>query len=270
MRIPLLEGRLLNEHDTHENPVMVVISRAAAEYYWPRRSAVGAYARLGVATGDRVQIVGVVADTRNDGLAKPPKPEIYFSNAIFALQRMHFMVRSARPEILLVPEIRKAIESVNAAQPIHDVQSMRDVVGGFLSLERVSSLLTGFFALAALLMATLGVYGVVACAVRHRTVEIGTRMALGAVRRDLLSVVIGGGLKMALYGVVLGLAALAFVPRAERRCSAVYLFDRASCRRSCTGFLHSRVARNAVVADGRHPQRARFDVANQNAAAAGE
>ena len=204
MRIPLLEGRLLSEHDTHENPVMVVINRAAAKYYWPRRSAVGAYARISAATGDRLRIAGVVADTRNQGLAKPPKPEIYVSNSLFALQRMHFLVRSARPESSLVPDIRKAIESVNAAQPIHDIQSMRDVIGGSLSLERVSSLLTGFFALAALLMATLGVYGVVAYSVRNRTVEIGTRMALGAVRGDLLGLVVGGGLKMALYGVALG------------------------------------------------------------------
>jgi putative ABC transport system permease protein len=204
MRIPLLEGRLLNDHDTHENPVMVVISRAAAKYYWPGRSAVGAYARLSAANGDRLQIAGVVADTRNLGLAKPPKPEIYFSNSIFALQRMHFMVRSARPESTLVPGLRKAIGSVNAAQPIHDIQSMANVVAGSLSLDRISSLLTGFFAMAALLMATLGVYGVVAYSVRHRRVEIGTRMALGAVRRDLLRLVVGGGLKMAVYGVVLG------------------------------------------------------------------
>ncbi len=204
MRIPLLEGRLLNERDTRENPAMVVISRAAAKFYWPHRSAVGAYARISAPNGDRLQIVGVVGDTRNQGLGKPPKPEIYFLNALFAMQRMHLMVRSQRPESALVPEIRKAVQSVNPEQPIHDVQWMRDVVGGSLSLERVSSLLTGFFALAALLMATLGVYGVVAYSVRHRTVEIGTRMALGAVRRDLLSLVIGGGLRMALYGVVLG------------------------------------------------------------------
>ncbi|HEY6987059.1 MAG TPA: ADOP family duplicated permease [Bryobacteraceae bacterium] len=204
MRIPLLEGRLLNERDTRENPAMVVINRAAAKFYWPHRSAVGAYARISAPNGDRLQIVGVVGDTRNQGLGKPSKPEIYFLNALFAMHRMHFMVRSSQPESALVPEIRKTVQSVNAEQPIHDIQSMRDVIGSSLSLERVSSLLTGFFALAALLMATLGVYGVVAYSVRHRTVEIGTRMALGAVRRDLLSLVVGGGLKMALYGVVLG------------------------------------------------------------------
>jgi putative ABC transport system permease protein len=207
MRIPLLEGRLLNEHDTHENPVMVVISRAGAKYYWPRGSAVGAYARMGGATGDRIRIAGVVADTRNQGLAKPPKPEMYISNAIFAVQRMHFMVRSARPESSLAPELRRAVESVEASQPIHNIQAVADIIGGSLSLERISSLLTGFFALAALLMATLGVYGVVAYSVRHRTVEIGTRMALGAVRGDVLGLVVGGGLKMAVYGVVLGGAA---------------------------------------------------------------
>jgi serine phosphatase RsbU (regulator of sigma subunit) len=209
MRIPLLEGRLLTDHDTHENPVMAVVSRAAAKYYWPDRSAVGAYARLSAANGDRLQIAGVVEDTRNRGLARPPKPEIYLSNAIIALRRMHFMVRSARPESILVTELRKAIQSVDAAQPIHDIQSMANVVTGSLSLDRVSSLLTGFFALAALLMATLGVYGVVAYSVRHRTVEIGTRMALGAVRGDLLRLVVGGGLKMAVYGVAFGSAAAA-------------------------------------------------------------
>ncbi len=204
MRIPLLDGRLLDDRDTRENPSMVVISRAAANHYWPHGGAVGAYARFSAPTGDRLQVVGVAGDTRNQGLAKPPKPEMYLSNSLFALQRMHFMVRSARPTSSLVPDLRKAVESVNAAQPIHDIQSMTDLIGGSLSLERVSSLLTGFFALAALLMATLGVYGVVAYSVRHRTVEIGTRMALGAVRRDLLSLVVGGGLKMGIYGVALG------------------------------------------------------------------
>jgi hypothetical protein len=169
MRIPLLGGRLLDDRDTRENPVLAVISRAAANYYWPHGGAVGAYARLSAPTGDRLQVVGVVGDTRNQGLAKPPKPEMYLSNSLFALQRMHFMVRSARPTSSLVPDLRKAVESVNAAQPIHDIQSMATLIGGSLSLERVSSLLTGFFALAALLMATLGVYGVVAYSVRHRT-----------------------------------------------------------------------------------------------------
>jgi len=211
MRIPLLEGRLLNERDSQENPVAALINRAAAKYYWPGRGAVGAYARLSSATGDRLRVAGVVEDVRNDGLAKPPMPEIYLSNTVSTLHQMHFMVRSTRPESSLVPELRRAVESVDAAQPIHDVQSMRDVVSGSLSLERVSSLLTGFFALAALLMATLGVYGVVAYSVRHRTVEIGTRMALGAVRADLLALVIGGGLKMALYGLALGGVAAACV-----------------------------------------------------------
>jgi predicted permease len=204
MRIPLLQGRFLNERDTGENPVLAVIDQAAAKHYWPNRDPLGAYARLGGPTGSRAQIVGVVGDVRNDGLNKPPVPEIYLSNSIFALHRMNFVVRSALPENTLVPEIRRAIQRVNPAQPIYGVEMMSGVVQGSVSLERVTSLMTGFFAVAAVLMATLGVYGVVAYSVRHRTVEIGTRMALGAVRRDLLRLVIGGGVKMAAYGIAIG------------------------------------------------------------------
>ncbi|HEY3938660.1 MAG TPA: ADOP family duplicated permease [Bryobacteraceae bacterium] len=204
MRIPLLKGRFLKEQDTSENPTRAVIDQAAARYYWPNRDPVGAYARVGGPSGDRVQVVGVVGDVRNDGLDNPTVPEIYFSNAVYALQRMHFLVRSALSEKTLTPEIRRAIQSVDAAQPIHDVETMNEVVTDSLSLQRVSSFMTGFFAVAALLLATLGVYGVVAYSVRQRTVEIGTRMALGATRRDLMRLVIGGGVKMAAYGVAIG------------------------------------------------------------------
>jgi serine phosphatase RsbU (regulator of sigma subunit) len=204
MRIPLLKGRFLNEQDTGENPVHVAINQAAARYYWPNRDALGAYGRMGGTGGDRFQVIGVVGDVRNDELGRPTVPEIYFSNALLALHRMHFLVRSAVPEKILTVEIRRAVQRVDPAQPIHDFETMNDIVTGSLSLQRVSSFMTGFFAVAALLLATLGVYGVMAYSVRQRTVEIGTRMALGATRRDVFRLVIGGGMKMAVYGVVIG------------------------------------------------------------------
>jgi serine phosphatase RsbU (regulator of sigma subunit) len=109
----------------------------------------------------------------------------------------------------LLPEIRRAIQSVHPVQPIHDIATMPEIVEDSLSLERVSSFMTGFFALAALLMATLGIYGIVAYWVRQRRVEIGTRMALGAVGRDLFALVIGGGMKMAGWGIGFGGVAVA-------------------------------------------------------------
>lgn len=117
---------------------------------------------------------------------------------------MHFVVRSVRPAAALLPEIRRAVHSVDPELPIHRVESMRDIIDRSMTLERAASLLTAFFALAALLLATLGVYGVVSYVVRHRRVEIGTRMALGATSRGVLSLIVGGGLKMAGVGVLVG------------------------------------------------------------------
>jgi serine phosphatase RsbU (regulator of sigma subunit) len=103
-----------------------------------------------------------------------------------------------------VPEVRRAVQSVDPSQPIHDVATMEQIVAQSLSVERVGSLMVTFFAGAALLMATLGLYGVVSYSVRQGTVEIGTRMALGAAGRDLLAMIVGGGLRIAGVGIALG------------------------------------------------------------------
>ena len=121
-----------------------------------------------------------------------------------ATYRPHFVVRSARPAAVLLPEIRRAVQSVDPELPIHQVATMRDIIQRLMTLERAASLLTAFFAAAALLLAMLGVYGVVAYFVRQRRVEIGTRMALGATSRNVLALIVGGGLKMATLGVVVG------------------------------------------------------------------
>jgi serine phosphatase RsbU (regulator of sigma subunit) len=105
--------------------------------------------------------------------------------------------------------VREAIARVDPAQPIHGVTTLGEIVERSVTLERVASFMTGFFALAALLMATLGMYGVVSYSVRQRTVEIGTRMALGAERRDLLALILGGGLRLAAIGIPLGGIAVA-------------------------------------------------------------
>ncbi len=160
--------------------------------------------------GSRFQVVGVVGDVRNDTLGKPTVPEVYLSNAFITLNPLRFIVRSTLPPAALIPEIRRAIRSVDPAQPIHGLTTMQEIADQSLSLARVGSVLTTFFALAALLMATLGIYGVVAYSVRQDSVELGTRMALGALDRELVGTVVGGGLTMAALGIVLGaIAAIA-------------------------------------------------------------
>jgi hypothetical protein len=209
MRIPLRRGRFTTDADTSEDPLHVVLSEAAAARYWGGDDPIGGFGRFGGANGSRFQVVGVARDVRNNGLGNPTVPQIYVPSATALAYPMVFVVRSPLPAAQLAPAMRRAVRGVDATLPIHDVKTMDDVVAESMALERVGSLMTTFFALASLLMATLGVYGLVSYSVRQRTVEIGTRMALGANRRDVFSLVIGGGLKMAAGGIVCGGAGVA-------------------------------------------------------------
>jgi len=204
MRIPLRSGRVLTERDGSSDRLYVDINQAAAKRDWPNQDPVGAYGHFNSPNGDRFQVVGVVGDVKNSGLGSPTVPEIYLPGAGVAVNPMFFVVRSPLPVESLIPKVRRAVLRVDPSQPIHDLKTMNEIATASLSLERVGSFMTAFFALAALLMTALGIYGIVSYSVRQRTVEIGTRMALGAVSRDVLSLVVGGGLRMAVYGLAFG------------------------------------------------------------------
>jgi predicted permease len=210
MRIPLERGRFLNERDTHENPVSIVIDEATAKRLWPDRDAMGAFARINAPDGSRVQVVGVVGNVRNDALDVATRPEIYLLNALAPIDPMQFIVRSNLDSARLVPAIRRAVQSADPSQPIYNIHTMRQIEGESLTFQRIDSIVVGFFACAALLMASLGVYGVTSYSVRQRTVELGTRMALGATGRDLLTLILGSGLRMAGWGVGFGAIAVTF------------------------------------------------------------
>ncbi|MCX6630220.1 MAG: ADOP family duplicated permease [Candidatus Solibacter sp.] len=205
--IPLRLGRFLRDGDNPEKLLPVVINQAAVKRYWPDRDPVGVYGHFNGPKGDRFQVVGVVGDVKNRGLDSPTEAEIYLYSAVVPTNPMHFVVRSALAPKTLIPAVRRAIQGVNAAQPIHEIKMMSAIVRESEALKLVASSVTGFFAFAALLMATLGTYGVVSYSMRQRTVEMGTRMALGATSRDLLSLVMGSGLRMAAWGIVIGCVA---------------------------------------------------------------
>ena len=210
LRLPLRSGRLLREDELPKDLVFVMVNEAAVRRYWNGQDPIGRFGTFMRPGGSRFQVIGVVGDVKNDGLGKPPIPEVYISSRVPRIETMHMAVRSSRDLSALVPEIRRAVRAIDPEQPVHSMATMDDIIQRSLTLERAASFLTGFFAVVALLIATLGVYGVVAYLVRQRTVEIGTRMAIGASRRDVVMLVIRGGLKMAVVGVLVG-AAAAFV-----------------------------------------------------------
>ncbi|MGH9372034.1 MAG: ADOP family duplicated permease [Vicinamibacterales bacterium] len=206
MRIPLRRGRFFADSDLFRNPpaVPVVLSETAAMRYWGEQNPVGAYGRFDTPAGRRFQVVGVAGDVRNDGLTNPSVPEVYMPAFYVRVESMKVLMRSATLAASLLPEIRRMVRSIDPGLPVFEAAPMREVIRQTITLERSASFLTAFFAGAALLMAMVGVYGVVAYSVRQRTVEIGVRMALGATSRAVLSMIVGAGLRMAGYGVVAG------------------------------------------------------------------
>ncbi len=204
MRIELVSGRFLNDHDSTEHPIHIVVNQSAVKQFWPSGSPVGATAHAGGEQGDQLQVVGVVKNVQNDQLDKAPAPEMYLLSTFGVVNPMHFVVRSRLAESSLVPKIRSVIRAIDPAQPIYDVVSMPEIVESSVTVQRGTSFLTNFFAAGSLLMAMLGVYGVLSYAVRQRTVEMGTRMAMGALPRNLMGLVLGNGWKLGAWGIALG------------------------------------------------------------------
>jgi predicted permease len=204
MGIPLRRGRYLTGRDLAKDRIFAMLNEAAARRYWGADEAVGAYGRFNNPSGERFQVIGIVGDVKNETLDAPVVPEVYILSSIPRVETMNFIVRSSRASASLLTDIRRVVQSIDPEQPIHNVATMSEIVQRSMTLERVASVMTGFFAASALLLAMLGVYGVVSYSVRQRTVEIGTRMALGASRQGVLALIVQDGLKMTAYGAVAG------------------------------------------------------------------
>jgi len=209
MGIPLLEGRFFTDADRPEGRVFpLIINQSAARTFWSGRDPLGSLIHLASWETDktvRFQIVGVVGDVRNVALREPTRAEVYFTFREVALDQMTWAVRSSLDQTTLVREIRHAMTQVDSEQAIFDIRSMPELVSNSINRERLASFMVGVFAISALLLAILGVYGVIAYSVRERTTEMGTRMAMGATSGGLLRLVIGEGLRMSTIGMGIGL-----------------------------------------------------------------
>jgi predicted permease len=214
MRIPVLQGRGIEATDRIGSSGVAVINHTLARQVWPGGDALGQRILMGGGATDSVwrTIVGVVGDVRHRGLDAEPRPEIYLPYAQFPAgtgtpqRTMRIALRSAGDPVQLTGALRAAVAELDPDLPVGEIQTMEEALGTWAAERRLTMVLVGAFALLALALGAVGVYGVMAHLVVQRTREIGIRMALGAVPREILALVLSQGAWLAFLGIAAGLA----------------------------------------------------------------
>jgi predicted permease len=215
MHVPLRRGRELSAADTLDRPYAVLISEAMAHRFWPNEDPIGKHLTLTFSPEKTREIVGIVGDVKQEGLdAKSPAATLYYPVTQVGMPitgewrsfTMSLAVRTTSHPGSLVSAVTNAIREVDREIPLVDVATMEDLVTNSISQRRFNMLLFAAFAGLAVLLAAVGIYSVLAYAVRRRVREIGIRMALGAQITDVLRMVVTEGMTPTLIGVAIGLA----------------------------------------------------------------
>ena len=207
MRIPLMRGRFFSQQDSPSNPKVAIISDALVRRYFPHQNPIGKEMRFGFPPNGNVprKIVGIVGDVRDAALSRKPGPMMYVPFAQAPLWGGEVVVRSSMSTSSVAAGIRLAVHSIGKNLPVTDVQSFPDVLGASVAQDRFRTLLMASFGAIALLLAAVGIFGVMSYTASRRTHEIGIRMALGAQKRDVLWMVVQHGLRLALIGAGIGI-----------------------------------------------------------------
>jgi predicted permease len=215
LAIPLLRGRLFTEFDDYKAPLVVMINEALARTYFVGADPIGKRLKVLTPGGTRpfffAKIVGIVADSRTESLAEASIPEVYLSFYQRRAKDLVIFVRGRLDAGAIPVQVREQVQAINPELPVFGAQMLGDAEKASLADRRFSMQVVGLFAVTALLLAGLGIYGVISYVVGERTHEIGIRLALGAQRRNILKMVLRQGLGLAITGAAIGLIGAAIV-----------------------------------------------------------
>ncbi len=208
--IPLLRGRHFDAHDSEAAPHVVIVSQSLARHYWPLDEALGKRLKPGFSNDAWCTVVGVVGDTKQYSLGEPSSPAMYLpyaqAPATFLMQDITLVLRAGSGPLALASAARRTVQAVDPDLPVFDIATMDQLVYRSASAPRFNTALLGIFAALALVLAAVGIYGVMSYAVAQRTHEIGVRVALGAETSNILRQVVRQGMTPAVIGIAAGTA----------------------------------------------------------------
>jgi putative ABC transport system permease protein len=214
MEVPLITGRNFTDLDTYKTQPIAVIDQTLARQYWPRENPLGQQVKFGFGRGTQgVTIVGVVGDIKSDGFEAPSVPHIYIVLGQFAPVNAVVFLRNRGDVEHLGEAVRHEVENVDPNVPVHSISSMDQIIARSVADRRFALELPGVFAALALLLAAIGIYGVMSYSFSQRTHEVGIRMALGALRLDILRMTLGEGMRIVVIGLASGLVGAAIMTR---------------------------------------------------------